>query len=294
MWTQRKAYNGIAQLMKEEVNIFLESNLLEEYLLGLTDSSQSAEVERMLVSHPEVQVEYDRMQDDMESYSQAHAVAPPLELKAAILAQLDAPLVQTTQAAPVKEEPVSAPTAVSETPVVPITSASRGWMAIAASLVAVVAVVFAIHFYNQQQVLLAELDVARQERTLLAAQLDKLNNSVAEASVVQSLAYHPKTTSVLLRGNTKAEELGVVAYWNPTMQKSFLNVLWLPEMEGKCFQLWADVQGEMISLGVLDPTQAPFAPIDFKIDAESLNITIEPEGGSDHPTVTDLVSSIAV
>ena len=43
-----------------------------------------------------------------------------------------------------------------------------------------------------------------------------------------------------------------------------------------------------------DELTAAMEGAEFKVDAESLNITIEPIGGSDHPTVTDLVSSIQI
>lgn len=273
--------------MKEEVNIFLESSLLEEYLLGLTDESQSAEVERMLDAYPEVKQEYERMQEDVESFCAAYAKKPPSDLKAFILDGIDEkPAQPTATHIPGSQR--------REVPVVPMARQGMNWLTAAASVVALIAISAAVYFWNQQQTLVAELDTAKKERAQIAAQLNQLNTTMAQTVSMNSLAYHPKTNCVLLQGNAKANELGVVAYWNEETQQSFLNVLWLPEMEGKVFQLWADVHGEMINLGVLDPTQAPFAPIEFKTDAESLNITIEPEGGSDHPTVTDLVSSIPI
>lgn len=260
--------------------------MLEEYLLGLTDDSQSAVVENMLDAHPEVQAEYERLQDDIEAFCGAYAQAPPADLKAQILEGIEVSSHEGNT--------LSGSRRASADNVVRLQRRGMNWVSAAASVVALVAVSAALYFWNQQQTLLAELDFARKERALIVAQLERLNSNVAQTTSMYSLAYHPKTTSVLLQGEVKSEEIGVVAYWNPETQQSFLNVLWLPELEGKCFQLWADVHGEMISLGVLDLTQAPFAPIEFKLDAESLNITIEPQGGSDHPTVSDLVSSIPI
>lgn len=273
--------------MKEELKIFMESSLLEEYLLGITDDSQTAEVERMLETYPEVKEEYVRMQADIESFCAAYAQKPPSDLKAFILDGIEEKIEEPTES----HMPHAAEM---ETPIVPMARQGMNWMTAAASIVALIAISAAVYFWNQQQTLVAELGTAKKERAQIAAQLEQLNSSMAQTVGMNSLAYHPKTNCVLLRGNAKADELGVVAYWNEETKQSFLNVLWLPEMEGKVFQLWADVDGEMISLGILDPTQAPFAPIEFKTDAESLNITIEPEGGSDHPTVTDLVSSIPI
>ncbi len=59
--------------------------------------------------------------------------------------------------------------------------------------------------------------------------------------------------------------------------------------------MWADVDGKMINLGILKKDETNM-PIDWKYlaNAESLNVTIEPDGGSDHPTVADLVASISI
>jgi anti-sigma-K factor RskA len=55
--------------------------------------------------------------------------------------------------------------------------------------------------------------------------------------------------------------------------------------------MWADVEGEMINMGVINNTENLLA-MTYIEDAESLNITIEPAGGSDHPTVSRLISNV--
>ena len=55
--------------------------------------------------------------------------------------------------------------------------------------------------------------------------------------------------------------------------------------------MWSDVDGEMINMGTLAPNQE-LIPLKYIEKAESLNITIEPVGGNDHPTVEDLISAI--
>ena len=47
----------------------------------------------------------------------------------------------------------------------------------------------------------------------------------------------------------------------------------------------------MISMGVLDRTKN-LLTMNYIDNAESLNITIEPLGGNDHPTVSRLVSNV--
>ncbi len=55
--------------------------------------------------------------------------------------------------------------------------------------------------------------------------------------------------------------------------------------------MWADVDGEMISMGLL-PTDKELIALTYIDKAASLNITIEPKGGNDHPTVERLISNV--
>ena len=106
----------------------------------------------------------------------------------------------------------------------------------------------------------------------------------------------PSTEKYLLEGNSKAANFQTIAYWNDSSQKSMLQILGLPDLPEKhCLQMWADVDGVMINLGVIKSEQTTL-PIDWKFlaNAESLNVTIESEGGSEHPTVSNLVASISI
>ena len=47
----------------------------------------------------------------------------------------------------------------------------------------------------------------------------------------------------------------------------------------------------MINMGILEADQE-YIPVRYIDKAESLNITIEPAGGSEHPTVEQLISNI--
>lgn len=277
--------------MSEEKQTFLESSLLEEYLLGLTTPEDAAKVDRMLETDADVRAEYARMQREVEQFCDTYSQAPPADLREFVLGDLAA------QPEPeiVTPDPVSAPREEYKPVMAPVRGGSGlNWMSAAAALAALIAVAAAVFLYNQNTELRTQLAASMEQQETIARELANIRGSLQSQQTAQTVAYHPQTETVLLRGTDKSPGLGVVAYWNRETEQSFLNVLWLPDIPDKCYQLWADVHGEMINLGVLDPTQSPFAPIEFKVNAESLNITIEPIGGSNHPTVTDLVSSIQI
>ena len=67
----------------------------------------------------------------------------------------------------------------------------------------------------------------------------------------------------------------------------YLNTAGLPELDAEeDYQLWGDVDGEMINMGLINVNSEELQPMAFIEGAESLNITLEPEGGSEEPTVT--------
>jgi len=91
--------------------------------------------------------------------------------------------------------------------------------------------------------------------------------------------------------------LEVITYWNDASKKAYVDVSGLPKApEGKCYQLWADVHGEMLSVGVLAKADdaSSFSEVAHYAEAESLNITLEDLPGSDHATVSALVTSTPV
>ena len=90
-----------------------------------------------------------------------------------------------------------------------------------------------------------------------------------------------------ITGTGLSPDANVVVYYNAEEESALLNVLNLPAPPaGKTYQMWADVEGVMIDMGVFEVNDPSLREMVFIKHAESLNITLEPLGGSDHPTVS--------
>ena len=106
------------------------------------------------------------------------------------------------------------------------------------------------------------------------------------------LVRNVKTSHVHLRGSNLAPKALLVVYWNEEEQQAYLNTVALPDIPAdKSLQLWADVDGEMINMGVISVEGDELVPIPYIPKAESLNLTLEPLGGSDHPNVEQIVAN---
>ncbi len=260
--------------MKEEIREFLNTGLLEQYVLGLTDLSETRRVESFIQKYPEVQSIYADLQDGMARLAAESAVDPPPDVKQFIMSTIDAPM-GTPQPAPKIQK-------FNWTPFLAVASAAL--------------LALAGYFWNNSNTTQNELTSVKQEYNAYQAECEKNQQTYAQLQAQFDYLNDPKTGKFCLKGNQKSNAFEVIAYWNDDQQKSMLRVLDLPQLpEKQCFQMWADVHGEMVNLGVIQVADNQ-ALIDFSYlaDAESLNVTIEPLGGSDHPNVANLVANVSI
>ena len=71
------------------IHAFIQSGVLELYVLGAASPEERLEVEKMVAAHPEVRQELDQLQSTMEQYAQAHAVKPRGTVKTMIMSTID-------------------------------------------------------------------------------------------------------------------------------------------------------------------------------------------------------------
>ena len=67
--------------MKDKIKIFLDSDILEKYLLGATTDLEAMQVERYIAMYPEVRDTYNELQDNLEIFAKLHAIEAPQGLK---------------------------------------------------------------------------------------------------------------------------------------------------------------------------------------------------------------------
>ena len=104
---------------------------------------------------------------------------------------------------------------------------------------------------------------------------------------------NPETEKYIIKGNKRAKNLKTVAYINPKEKTSMIDVVSLPKLpEEQCYQIWAELQGKMVSLGILNEADRKLKEIPYTEDALGLNITIEPKGGNINASIENTVAEI--
>lgn len=251
--------------MKDKIKYFLDSDLLEKYLLGGTTDLESMQVERYIAMYPEVRDAYNELQDNLEIFAKLHAIEAPQGLKDKIKSRLKAER-----------------------------SGRKKFFryAIAASITAIMFAGISTFFWNQNQSLQQENSVVINKIKLLEENMKEQLEDVRNQFIVLN---NPQTKKYNVKGNQKAKDLKAVAYINPVKKLSYINVSKLPHIpESQCFQMWAEVNGKMINLGVIEEAgdQQKLMALPYAENAVGY-ITIEQKGGNHVPSVENIVANIA-
>ena len=260
--------------MKMTREYILEEGILEAYFLGDLSPAEEQEVFELLQTDAELRKYYQDLEKSMEQLAVENAVTPPSSVKENLLNRISQS----------EENP-------SDKKVIRGVFYKR-YFAVAASV--------AVLFMTASLVLWFQLnDVQTELKSTISKQeslLDSLNNITQNTLQKESwIAYvnNPKTERYLLTGNELAPEAAVLSYVNHEEKSVLINIHNLPKLEDKDYQMWADVEGEMINMGVINTSEQTLA-MNYIQHAESINITIEKKGGSDHPDVSQLIGNVTL
>lgn len=240
--------------MDKKLQVFINSGLIDKYILGDTSIAEALEVEHYISEYPEIETEYIRLQNNLEILAKSNAVEAPKHMLASILEEVD-------------EKPViSLNASKSRTP----------WYSFAASFAAIAFALTAFLLYQKNIDLIEENQVVVDEIFDLRSDIQE-NNSKLDNVMLQFMKLNnPETEKYVLRGNSRAKNLKTVAYINSIDKTSMIDVVSLPKLpEEQQYQIWAELQDKMVSLGILDANDRNLKSIPYMEDALGLSITIE-------------------
>ncbi|WGD33718.1 anti-sigma factor [Olleya sp. YS] len=260
--------------MNDKINTFLNSDLLNKYLIGQTTASETLEVEHFISEYPEIKKAYETLQDKLEFTAQLNAVKAPASVLNAVLDAVDDKPVITLK---------------------PKRTTKWYSLAVAACVVALLFAGSSAYLFNQNQKLSEENQVIVDEIFDLRSDIANNNNTLNELLEQFKQLNNPETEKYVLKGNRRAKNLKTIAYINPKEKKSMIDVVSLPQLpDNKVYQIWAELQDKMVSLGVLSEADRRLQEIPYTEDALGLSISIEPKGGSQNRSNDTPVAEISL
>jgi anti-sigma-K factor RskA len=247
--------------METKLHSFLNSNLLNKYLVGETSMEESKKVEFFITNYQEAASAYEKLQDNLEIIAKAGAVDVPKNVLKDILESLDES---------------------NETKVINLVHNKRvSWYSYAATAAAVLFAVSTFFLYQKNQNLVEENNIVVEEIYDLRSDIDNNNSKLEELSRELMKLNNPDAMKYVINGNERAKNLKTVAYINPVEKTSMIDVITLPKLpKEQHYEIWAEMQDRMVNLGILDQYDRKLKQIPYLEDALALSIKIGTKGDS--------------
>ncbi len=253
------------------INEYIASGILEEYVLGQLTAAQRAEVEAMAERHPEIRSEIQTIEEALAKYGMAHRRPMPDALKKQILDRIAA-----------RQTPVAAtPKPASES------GQSRLLWSI---LLGIMAVLLAWMWFQNRNVQKELKDLRAQQESSMA-DCDSIAQRAGQLEQQLNLLKNPGWQLVYMAGTEKSKSSQVLVQYNPSIRQTYLRVDALPApAAGKQYQLWAIVAGAPVSMGVFDiPSDtSALIPVQYIAEAQAFAVTLENAGGVQSPTLEEM------
>lgn len=249
----------------------IEDGWLEQYAMGTLSTENIVLLEKMLQEDTVLRKQLEDVELNLEKMSLENTIKVPQYVKSNLFNKIS------------NETEVNTPLTINST--------SRLPFMIAASIAALL-VVGCFYLYSEVNVIKEDVKIVRQENLELKKDLGITKEVLAETNNWFGIIADENTERYTLNGNALAPDAKLTSYINHKTKSVALHTHKLPELdEEHDYQMWADVDGEMINMGVI-PKKTDLMAMIYIDNAESLNITIEQAGGNDHPTVERLISNV--
>lgn len=255
-----------------KLNEYIESGIIESYVLGLASEEERADVEQMCILYPEVLEARNSFEYSLENLAMEQAIAPPAQLKSSILDALTPIGGNVVEMNGRKESPVR--------------RFSWSQLAAAASVALLIGSVAMnmIQLNRNKQLQLQMEASANAQKTELARLETRMKNMKRDMDMMND----PVMVKVVMKGIPAQPKSMATIYWDGKNKDVYVMVNNLPKpASGKQYQLWALVDGKPVDAGTIDMnSSAGLHHMKVIPKAQAFAITLEKEGGSPSPDLS--------
>lgn len=255
---------------------YISSGILELYVCGALPEEESAEVNAELKKHPEIKAEVEEIEAALQDLGTATAPYNPKEILESIKRKLDLPESNLRRLDSTKKS--------RNTKVVSFI----GW---AASIALLIGLFFVM---KRNQELRNNLQKSEIKNAQLEQSISDARDSAEKTKKLLAVYRNRDMVNVKLKGQQVAPEAYAEVYWDKKNKQIFVDAKDLPTPpKGKEYQVWSLTLDPLTpkSVGLLSNFEDDENKI-FKLSdshaSEAFAITLEPQGGSETPTMSQL------
>ena len=266
-----------------DIREYIQSGVIEAYVLGLATEQEVAELEGLRHVHPQIKQAINEFEISLEKKAFENAVDPPPRIKTLLNDEL-----ANEFASDGREIFLHPNTATSST----MRDVRRGtnafWKYLAAASVILLLISTALNFYfysnfkdstDRYQALLNERNTLQADNRVYQTKLNNIEQSL-------KLMEDPSMISIKMSGMPGKEQNLATVFWNTKTKEVYLYPNSMEKTPaGKQYQLWAIVDGKPVNAGMIGDC-AGLCKMEVINRAEAFAITLEKAGGSSTPTLT--------
>ena len=277
-----------------DVKKYIETGIIDDYLMGFVSEQERQEVLCLSKIYPEINEVLRSSENIMSTWAAKSSEAPPQYLRAKILDKL-----------PRQEDlPEQDPTEQTEDKSIPIDfseldldkeegSKINYW-----SYAAVIAFVFgAVMFWQWQGVRSGSLDrkiemlVQQEQMKDLRVNFEEMASDKKQKEDLFTVVSDPVVQKVVMSPAKEGVNAAATVYWNKETRMAYFHRLALPiEPIDRQYQLWAIVNGKPKSLGMVSlQKNIVWQELERIAEVQAFAITLEPMGGSESPTMENMM-----
>ncbi|PSK92008.1 anti-sigma factor [Taibaiella chishuiensis] len=271
-----------------DVQQYISSGIIEAYVLGIASGEEVRELELLSAQHPEIAAAIEEQQRLMEDFASSYHLPPPEGLKESIWDKLE-------QEATGKAVPFPAAPAAQEQPVTTLpqaeTKTRRLYTPLAAAVaLLVISLVFNVMSWQRTRSSEHELAAIKSQQENILAGNRQLQQQMEQNRKHMAMMMDPAMKPVHLAGVGDHVTNNAMLMWDTRTKDVYLSLKDLPKPPaGKQYQLWAIVDGKPVDAGVYDMnTGEMMQKMKVIPAAQMFAITLEKEGGSPTPTLTEM------
>jgi anti-sigma-K factor RskA len=255
-----------------DIKAYIESGIIETYVLGMADAAEAAELERLSLEHPEIRAAIDAFELSLETHALQNSLPAPTAVKEQLMQELAGEFRREDGAKQIRMN----------------SGATWRYWTAAAAILLIASAGLNLYLYNQvrstsfaYQALLAE------KNTLIAENQQVQNKTLNLFNSMQTMS-DPSMIKVSMTGTPGHENTLATVFWDSKTRDVYLLANKLPAAApDKQYQLWAIVDGKPVDAGLLEDC-AGLCKLKNIPAAAMFAITLEKKGGSEAPTLDQM------
>jgi anti-sigma-K factor RskA len=277
----------------EKIEAYIESGILELYVLGDISPEEKLQVEEMALKHREIKAEIAEIERALEAYAFDNAVEPSADLRAKTLNSLVTSFADDdefpTEEFLERDDDDDVATPHDNVVAMPSAKANSFYKyAFAASMAALIASIVALfNLNNRLSESNGQIALLQSRNQSFASRVNLLDNEV-------NVFRDPLMKLIKLQGTPKSPASQLTVAWNPVKKKVMIDVQAMKlaaNDQAHQYQLWAIVNGKPVDLGVFDAKADSTGMEEMKPigNAVAFAVTLEKRGGVPSPTMSEMV-----